>query len=519
MPDNAPLHWRTALKSDPVDLYFTTSRKFISNGLRRAYGYAHNGTLVLPGSSEERLSKVILDVLAHGFGADGLMADRRRLYAYCADSSDEDWGIWAELPEESILSFILSMDGLPFGGGKAGAVKKLGLSYSKACGIYNCLVKNKRVQSLGFFDEPVQGLALKDTVVCAVGSELRQVPHAPGHRLRTKLPFPYAPGREPVEFLTILQRTFAGDIDADAKVELIRQFIGASLMGIATTYDLCLVFLGSGANGKSTVIDIICSLFPPDSVSAITPQTMHKEYYLMQLDGKLLNTTTEMPSGAILASDKFKAVVSGDRVMGRDPHKKPVIFNPKAGHVFAANELPKTEDHSQGFWRRVGILEFNQNFVGQDSHMSRKDLLDLVRNERPAVIAWALEGASALLKAGKFILPASHQKAIGSWQQSSSSLLDWKMGYDTIPPPPLKFPAVIRATWSKGSDLYNQYKVWCSSHRVQPINSNKFANELESLGLRKEKLDDANYWNLKLAESTGGARKEPPAAQLPDKLD
>jgi putative DNA primase/helicase len=65
-------------------------------------------------------------------------------------------------------------------------------------------------------------------------------------------------------------------------------------------------------------------------MGAIHPSDLHRRY------GKLLNAADEVSSAAI-ASDTFKAVVTGEPVSGRDVYRSVITFRPVAQHIFATN--------------------------------------------------------------------------------------------------------------------------------------------------------------------------------------
>ncbi|MGE5872171.1 DUF5906 domain-containing protein, partial [Klebsiella pneumoniae] len=87
------------------------------------------------------------------------------------------------------------------------------------------------------------------------------------------------------------------------------------------------------------ILDLVRGLLPEAAVCSIPPAIMSDERHIIALAGKLLNATDELSSAAI-ASDRFKSVITGDPVPGRDVYKSRIEFRPMAQHLFAANALP-----------------------------------------------------------------------------------------------------------------------------------------------------------------------------------
>jgi phage/plasmid-associated DNA primase len=79
------------------------------------------------------------------------------------------------------------------------------------------------------------------------------------------------------------------------------------------------------------------------------------------LMGKLLNASDELSPEAI-ASDTFKAVVTGDLAEGRDVCKSRVEFCSVAQNLFAANQLPSFKSGvDRGVQRRLLLIPFTRS--------------------------------------------------------------------------------------------------------------------------------------------------------------
>ena len=130
-------------------------------------------------------------------------------------------------------------------------------------------------------------------------------------------------------------------------------------------------------------------------MQAIPPKQWEHPFTLAELVGCLLNVVAEMPSGGLLESQRFKDVIAGDNVQAERKFEASFRFRPRAGHFFACNRLPATNDQSRGFWRRFIVIKFNRSFEAdptRDPHIAEKILVD----ERPGVLAWLVEGARRL---------------------------------------------------------------------------------------------------------------------------
>ena len=244
----------------------------------------------------------------------------------------------------------------------------------------------------------------------------------------------------------------------------------ASLVGIAPRYQRTILAKGTGENGKNALIDVALSAFPPSAVIAIAPQHFSDEYRRALLAGKRLNVVSELPEAEIIASESFKAIVTGDPIDGRHIRSSPFTFRSVAGHFFSANALPGTRDQTHGFWRRFAVVTFNRSFENdpaKDPEIASK----IITAERPAIVSWMLVGAQRLLRAGRYTLPPSHDDALAVWRREADPVacfLD-----DCAEPAENGTPA---------AHVYKRYTMWASENGHKAMSSTKFGQRMKGLG-------------------------------------
>ena len=138
---------------------------------------------------------------------------------------------------------------------------------------------------------------------------------------------------------------------------LLEEILGAACAGLGTRLKVPKAFVlhgPRGQNGKSEFIKLVRGVLPPDAHCAIAPSEMGKEQFLADLAGKVANLTSELSSSRSIASDKMKAVISGDVVSAKRVYHPVFHFKPEALHLFAANILPTFHDGvDEGIRRRL----------------------------------------------------------------------------------------------------------------------------------------------------------------------
>src|SRR5690606_19466623 len=158
--------------------------------------------------------------------------------------------------------------------------------------------------------------------------------HAPEHGCRHTLSGRWSEGADatPPEgsmLQKLLRGVFWGDEDAAQKIDVLAEVVGAAALGYATRLrqPRAVILQGETAeNGKSQVLDLARSLLPANAISSVTAARMGDERHIVGLVGKMLNASDELSAASAVASDTFKAIVTGEPVQGRDVYKSRVEF-------------------------------------------------------------------------------------------------------------------------------------------------------------------------------------------------
>lgn len=407
----------------------------------------------------------------------------------------EQTGAWEALPNDAVMGVIAGYDGASVESGhdaKTGEIhtKPIKLTARGIEGIYRNALRNYDSLRPGFFSFAAPGVLLENGFARVDANGAHVEAFSSEHRARYSLSFRYDDNADVKPWADFMRGLFRDDADADQKVHALQEFVGATLVGIAPQYARCAVLTGSGANGKSTFIEIVSKLFPPHLVTSVSPQQWAKDYYASRLRDSMLNACNEMPESDILSSEVFKSVVTGEPITARDPYKAPYQFKPRCGHLFACNTLPGTTDHTQGFWRRFLVVEFTRNFAAEPDVRTKSDVVREIVAQLPAVLLWALHGAARLIRNGSYTIPASHGEAVGQWRTETNSVAAWVAGDDYE-------PSLIDSDWVRAGRAYDDYAAWCKANGMMPVSSIKFTRRLLALGVHKKKRADANYFTLR----------------------
>lgn len=196
------------------------------------------------------------------------------------------------------------------------------------------------------------------------------------------------------EWIAFLDRVFDGDKE---RIAVLQEMFGLCFWpSHEHKFERAWMLYGLGANGKSTVVDMLEYLLHPDNISSLSAKDIIDGNELITLHNKLANLCTEMPRFDIATDDALKRIISQERITARRKYKTAVSFRPTAKLVFLTNALTSFTDPSQGLWRKLQIIPFNWTVP-----VSERDpafFTHILRPEAPGVFLWAMEGLRRVMQ-------------------------------------------------------------------------------------------------------------------------
>lgn len=146
-----------------------------------------------------------------------------------------------------------------------------------------------------------------------------------------------------------------------------------------------LLFIGSGLNGKSTLLRMIEKIIGEDNVSGVHRQEMSaKRPTVTALNGALMNIILDGPKEFIKDSSSEKTLVAGERLdLEMKYSNVPVSVLSNALFLEGLNDEPKTSDKSPALQRRLVRFYFpntyKKNISLEEELLSPKGLSALMK--------------------------------------------------------------------------------------------------------------------------------------------
>lgn len=130
------------------------------------------------------------------------------------------------------------------------------------------------------------------------------------------------------------------------------------------------IFTGTGANGKSKIIELFQSSFGDYcgqfNVSLLTQKRVKSNETnseLAQSKGKRFMVLQEPCENEKINTGFMKELTGGDTIVCRGLFKDPISFKPQAHMVLTCNHLPNIPSDDGGTWRRLRVIEYSSKFT------------------------------------------------------------------------------------------------------------------------------------------------------------
>ena len=270
-------------------------------------------------------------------------------------------------------------------------------------------------------------------------------------------------------------------------ISWIQRAFGYSLTGSAQEQVLFICY-GTGANGKSTLLETISKILSDYSTNAdfeMFLSNQKSDVRVMEAVGELKGIRLALAS-EVDASKRFneslvKRLTGGDTLRGTRLHMGAFQFEPQHKLWFLCNHIPFARDGSHGFWRRIKVIPFAQQFQGASLDSS---LPDKLWAEREGILAWMIRGAVAWAKE---LQKTNATTGLGPCKAIDQSIEEYRYDNDLS-------ARFIEECLVRGDDfgrirareLYYAYQRWWSDNSDEDTPSEGiFSRRMEERGLKK----------------------------------
>lgn len=235
------------------------------------------------------------------------------------------------------------------------------------------------------------------------------------------------------------------------------------------TFQKAFIFVGTGANGKSRLLELMKIFLGVENISSMTLEqlTMDK-FAIANLYGKYANIAADIPKVGLTKTGLFKSLTGGDLVNAQRKYGHAFDFMNTAKLIFSCNEIPANYfDDTDAFWRRWIEVDCLNTFIGEKCNPYILDKIS-TEDELSGLVYPVLEGIKRLYKNGRF----SNDKPITETKKRYIMKSD--------PVGAFKEEMIVEEpnTIISKRELYNEFVDFCKENQLSVCDDGQFARKL-----------------------------------------
>ena len=266
-------------------------------------------------------------------------------------------------------------------------------------------------------------------------------------------------------------------------IDFLQRGLGYGLTGDVSEQILFILF-GTGANGKTTLIETILSILGdyamkarPDLLMVKTGNNHPTE--IADLFGKRFVASTETEQGHRLSEVLVKEATGGDRLRARRMREDFWEFIPTHKIYMATNHKPIIQGTDYAIWRRPKLIPFSVTIPKGERD---KELLTKLKDEAPGILAWLVKGCVARRTCGLNVPPEVEAATLGYRQEMDvigNFLGEMCFSHEA---------ARVRA-----SELYRAYIRFCEDAGEASVAQRGFGIRLKERGFKNSRISSGEH--------------------------
>lgn len=222
------------------------------------------------------------------------------------------------------------------------------------------------------------------------------------------------------------------------------------------------ILKGKGSNGKSTLLTMLRHMLGNDNVSSLDIREVDERFKTAEIFGKLANIGDDISKAYINETSVLKKLVTGEPLSVERKGKDPFDLKNYSKLIFSANDIPRFNDTSDGFLRRICIVPLRAKFSSQDPDYDPTIIDKLLAPEALEYMAQlALDGMLDVIERKKFTEPAGVQDELDKFKEENNPII----GY-------------LKTTDIDGelvAEVYTDYSQWCYDSGLKAVSKVSFS--------------------------------------------
>ena len=291
-------------------------------------------------------------------------------------------------------------------------------------------------------------------------------------------------------------------------IDLAHEILGVSLIQ-RVIFPQVYFLHGASHTGKSTFLDVMTALIGEENISDVAFTDLGNKddrFATASLVGKLANIDRDVSIAKLTDTGTVKKIAGGELISVQEKGKPRVSLRPYATIVMATNDMPKSNDWSDGWTARLCILSFQKTHMhAPDRDMVQKLTTD---TEMSGILNHALAGLQRVVKTGQHTDSETAAANRKTYEEQNNVVVRW---FNELY---VRAPGEIPA-----ADVEAHIDGWCDAEGIKRIKRNELRATLKRMDIkhtRKNRGGDRDYVYTPLAIKPPDAVK--PDEHVPDEV-
>lgn len=337
--------------------------------------------------------------------------------------------------------------------------------------------RTPRLETIRYLELKAEEISLETPTLISVKNgvlnlETKQLlEFSPEYKIKNKILINY----NSTAYSEIMDRTLNKICCNDKQLRMLIEEIIGYIIFRRNEIGKAFILIGSGANGKSTLLDVIKRLIGKENISSVALNELNDRFKTFQLEGKLANIGDDISNGYIEDDSTFKKLVTGETVNVERKGKDPFDFENYSKLIFSCNEMPRINDLSDGLKRRLIFIPFNAKLSKKDDDYD-PFIIDKLLSEESLeyLLRISLEGLDRVLFNREFTTPKVVDE---TWED-----------YEKRNNPIIGFLEEGKIENESTKDVYLQYQTFCSESGLKHLSRIAFSREICKHGYKTKQV-------------------------------
>ena len=233
------------------------------------------------------------------------------------------------------------------------------------------------------------------------------------------------------------------------------------------------ILTGTGANGKSTFLDMVKRLLGIQNISVLDLKKLNDRFSTVMMFGKVANIGDDISDEFVVDTAEFKKIVTGQSIDAEHKGQPKFNFDPYCKLLFSANSIPRIGKgrDSGAILRRLVIVPFNARFTPDSPDYKPFIGEDLQCQESMEyMIQIGLQGLKRVLETRQYTTNEAMQEELIEYEESNNPVIGFFREAENDE---------VKIEDEVTNVVYRKYNEWCISNSLQPLSNGEFSKQVK----------------------------------------